>query len=441
MRDLETFWPVGSRRIRFLCNRGANGIDGFISSGLGAAAVSEHPLVIVTGDLAFYHDLNGLLAAKRHGLRATIIVINNDGGGIFSFLPQGACGDQVAEYFFTPHGLDFRGAAEMYGCVFTRVASWEQFRSAVAASLHAQQTTVIEVPSDRRAQRGVAPAHLGGRRRGCARGVKLMPDVRVGDVSLHVAVVGEGEPLMLLHGFTGSGAQWAPQVEAFAGKLPHHCGRSAGARPLGRAGRSGALPHGALCGGSSHAARRARGRACVLARILDGSAGGAWLSRWRIPGACARWCSKASHQASRIRSCVASASRTMKRSPTASSATASSVSSMTGCSSRCSLRRHASERRFSLRRARPAAPTAAVGLANTLRGMGTGAQEPLWDQLSTLAPPTLLVVGEEDMKFRAIAETMALRMPRATDGDHPAGRTCSPPGEREQRSTPACSGS
>jgi 2-succinyl-5-enolpyruvyl-6-hydroxy-3-cyclohexene-1-carboxylate synthase len=150
IRDLEAFWPVGSRRIRFLCNRGANGIDGFISSGLGAAAVSEHPVVIVTGDLAFYHDLNGLLAAKRHGLRATIIVINNDGGGIFSFLPQSACGDQVAEYFFTPHGLDFRGAAEMYGCVFTRVASWEQFRSAVVASLHAQRTTVIEVPSNRR---------------------------------------------------------------------------------------------------------------------------------------------------------------------------------------------------------------------------------------------------------------------------------------------------
>jgi 2-succinyl-5-enolpyruvyl-6-hydroxy-3-cyclohexene-1-carboxylate synthase len=149
IRDLETFWPVGSRRIRFLCNRGANGIDGFISSGLGAAAVSHHPTVIVTGDLAFYHDLNGLLAVKRHSLCATIIVINNDGGGIFSFLPQGACGDRVADYFFTPHGLDFRGAAEMYGCLFTRVASWEQFRSAVMASLRAQQTTVIEVPSDR----------------------------------------------------------------------------------------------------------------------------------------------------------------------------------------------------------------------------------------------------------------------------------------------------
>jgi 2-succinyl-5-enolpyruvyl-6-hydroxy-3-cyclohexene-1-carboxylate synthase len=150
IRDLESFWPTGPRAIRFLCNRGANGIDGFVSSGLGAAAVSDQPVVIVTGDLGFYHDLNGLLAVKRHGVRATIIVINNDGGGIFSFLPQGDCGEPMAEYFFTPHGLDFRGAAEMYGCAFTRVASWDQFRAAVTSSLQAERTSVIEVPSERR---------------------------------------------------------------------------------------------------------------------------------------------------------------------------------------------------------------------------------------------------------------------------------------------------
>ncbi|MFI5394975.1 MAG: 2-succinyl-5-enolpyruvyl-6-hydroxy-3-cyclohexene-1-carboxylic-acid synthase [Candidatus Binatia bacterium] len=150
IRDLESFWPTGPRAIRFLCNRGANGIDGFVSSGLGAAAASDRPVVIVTGDLGFYHDLNGLLAVKRHGVRATIVVINNDGGGIFSFLPQADCDDQVAEYFSTPHGLDFRSAAEMYGCAFTRVASWDQFRAVVASSLCAERTSVIEVPSDRR---------------------------------------------------------------------------------------------------------------------------------------------------------------------------------------------------------------------------------------------------------------------------------------------------
>lgn len=148
VRDLDVFWPAGNRSVRILCNRGANGIDGFVSAGLGAAAVSDGPVVLVTGDLGFYHDLNGLLAAKRYQVRATIIVLNNNGGGIFSYLPQAACGDQFAEYFLTPHGLDFRGAVEMYDCAFTRIASWSQFGEALVGSLRGNRTTVIEVPVD-----------------------------------------------------------------------------------------------------------------------------------------------------------------------------------------------------------------------------------------------------------------------------------------------------
>ena len=146
VRELEAFWPAGPRAVRMLCNRGASGIDGFVSSGLGAAAVSDGPVVVVTGDLGFYHDLNGLLAARRYGLRATIIVLNNDGGGIFSYLPQAECGAPFKEYFLTPHGLDFRGAVEMYACSFTRVASWQEFRATLDDALHGPSTTVIEVP-------------------------------------------------------------------------------------------------------------------------------------------------------------------------------------------------------------------------------------------------------------------------------------------------------
>ena len=149
VRDLESFWPVGRKRLRLLCNRGANGIDGLVSSGLGAAAACGAPLVMVTGDLGFYHDLNGLLAIKRYGLRATIVVLNNDGGGIFSFLPQAECGQAFEEFFLTPHGLDFRGAVEMYGARFTRIASWEEFRAAVRAAVEAPFTTVVEVPIER----------------------------------------------------------------------------------------------------------------------------------------------------------------------------------------------------------------------------------------------------------------------------------------------------
>ena len=154
VRDLDTFWPSHGRSIRFLANRGANGIDGVVSSALGASATGEGPLTLVIGDLAFYHDLNGLLAAKLHRLRATIILTNNDGGGIFSFLPQAAYPEHFEQLFGTPHGLDFRPAAEMYGATFSRIADWRSFRAAVDAGSQAAGVTIVEVPTHR--QRNVS---------------------------------------------------------------------------------------------------------------------------------------------------------------------------------------------------------------------------------------------------------------------------------------------
>lgn len=149
VRDLETFFPGGDRALRFLGNRGANGIDGVISSALGAAAAGDGPLVLVIGDLSFYHDLNGLLAARRYPLNATIVLLNNDGGGIFSFLPQVEHPEHFEQLFGTPTGLGFQPAVEMYGCAFQRVATWPAFRAAVAASLAAPGVQVIEMRTER----------------------------------------------------------------------------------------------------------------------------------------------------------------------------------------------------------------------------------------------------------------------------------------------------
>ncbi|HEY8489662.1 MAG TPA: 2-succinyl-5-enolpyruvyl-6-hydroxy-3-cyclohexene-1-carboxylic-acid synthase, partial [Dehalococcoidia bacterium] len=151
VRDLDTFFPPRERPVRFLANRGASGIDGVVSSALGAAAASPGPLLLVLGDLSFYHDMNGLLAAKLHGLRATIVVLNNDGGGIFSFLPQAEHGEHFEELFGTPHGLSFAPVAELYGVGYRRVASWEEFRAAVADGLGSDGVQVVEVPTDRAA--------------------------------------------------------------------------------------------------------------------------------------------------------------------------------------------------------------------------------------------------------------------------------------------------
>lgn len=151
VRDLDTFFAGGPRFVRFLTNRGASGIDGVISAALGASAVSAGPLVLVIGDLSFYHDMNGLLAARRHSLQATIVLLHNDGGGIFSFLPQADDPEHFEELFGAPHGLDFRPAAEMYGLSYHRVGCWEEFRAAVQQSLGSPGVALVEVRTDRRA--------------------------------------------------------------------------------------------------------------------------------------------------------------------------------------------------------------------------------------------------------------------------------------------------
>lgn len=149
VRDLDSFFAGSERNIKVLCNRGANGIDGVVSSALGVAAVSEGPVVLVLGDLSAYHDLNGLLAAKLHKLNLTIVLLNNDGGGIFSFLPQSNYPNNFELLFGTPHGVDFEPAVRMYGGDFRRVQSWPEFEATFDKALHSDGLKVIEVPTNR----------------------------------------------------------------------------------------------------------------------------------------------------------------------------------------------------------------------------------------------------------------------------------------------------
>ncbi len=125
VRDLDRFTKPRHATIRVHSNRGASGIDGVVSSALGAACASEGPTVLVIGDIALYHDLNGLIAFGRADVDATIIVVNNDGGGIFELLPVRDHEPAYTELFRTPHGLDFEHAARMFGIPFDRVTDQE----------------------------------------------------------------------------------------------------------------------------------------------------------------------------------------------------------------------------------------------------------------------------------------------------------------------------
>src|SRR5438067_4872595 len=106
IRDVETFAAARPDPPRVLANRGANGIDGTVSAAFGAASVGR-PVVLLVGDVALAHDIGGLLAARRHSLSLTIVLLNNDGGGIFHFLPVASQRDAFEEHVATPHGLDF----------------------------------------------------------------------------------------------------------------------------------------------------------------------------------------------------------------------------------------------------------------------------------------------------------------------------------------------
>ncbi|HYN52230.1 MAG TPA: hypothetical protein VES62_15020, partial [Thermoleophilaceae bacterium] len=109
IRDVEALFPQSGKGLRFLANRGANGIDGVISSALGAALATGRPTWLLTGELALLHDIGGLMAMRRAGVELNILCLDNGGGGIFDFLPLAAHADPALyeEHIATPAGMDF----------------------------------------------------------------------------------------------------------------------------------------------------------------------------------------------------------------------------------------------------------------------------------------------------------------------------------------------
>ena len=150
IRDVDTFWPAAAPGQRFLANRGASGIDGLVSTGLGAAAAAPGlPTVVLLGDLSLYHDMNGLWAARRHGLRAAIVVLDNDGGGIFGFLPQAEHPDVFEELFGTPLGLRMADVARLYGLAFHEARDAAALPGVLGGALAGEGVALVRVPFDR----------------------------------------------------------------------------------------------------------------------------------------------------------------------------------------------------------------------------------------------------------------------------------------------------
>ncbi|PSQ17212.1 2-succinyl-5-enolpyruvyl-6-hydroxy-3-cyclohexene-1-carboxylic-acid synthase [Halobacteriales archaeon QS_8_69_26] len=147
VRDLDRFARPRAVDLTVLGNRGASGIDGIVSTALGCGHATEDPLTLVTGDLAFYHDMNGLLALGRLDVEATVVVVDNDGGGIFHMLPIEEFDPPFTEAFRTPHGLDFEPTADLYDLSFRRTDPGD-FEAAYRDAVDGKGSTVLSVEFD-----------------------------------------------------------------------------------------------------------------------------------------------------------------------------------------------------------------------------------------------------------------------------------------------------
>jgi 2-succinyl-5-enolpyruvyl-6-hydroxy-3-cyclohexene-1-carboxylate synthase len=148
IRYVESYFPSSPKPIRFLSNRGANGIDGVVASAAGAAYATGQPTFVLIGEIALLHDVGGLLAASRAGIDLTVVCVNNGGGGIFDFLPVAEHADAAAyeKHIATPAGVDLAALAALARIDHARVATPSELAAALERGTH-----LIELPADRAA--------------------------------------------------------------------------------------------------------------------------------------------------------------------------------------------------------------------------------------------------------------------------------------------------
>ncbi|MDC3412398.1 2-succinyl-5-enolpyruvyl-6-hydroxy-3-cyclohexene-1-carboxylic-acid synthase [Aquibacillus sp. 3ASR75-11] len=148
IRDVDTFMLRSEKQLFVFGNRGVNGIDGITSSALGAASHGERVTLLI-GDLSFFHDMNGLLVGKQYHIPLTIVLINNNGGGIFSFLPQSEHQKHFEVLFGTPMDIELEKAVVMYGGFYQNPATWQEYEEALQKSYQTPGLSVIEINTNR----------------------------------------------------------------------------------------------------------------------------------------------------------------------------------------------------------------------------------------------------------------------------------------------------
>lgn len=147
VRDFDSFANTSSKKINVYANRGASGIDGLISTSLGIASQSDLPTYLVIGDLSFYHDMNALPVKKNYSTPITIILINNNGGGIFEHLPISKQKGVFEKYFYTPLNLNYKNIAKGYGCGYHLIKNWSALRKKIQ-NFNKKRIEILEIKTN-----------------------------------------------------------------------------------------------------------------------------------------------------------------------------------------------------------------------------------------------------------------------------------------------------
>ena len=151
VREMNMFAAVDGNSAAVEYNRGVSGIDGTIATAVGYANGRRSPVTLVVGDLTFLHDLNSLKLVHDSTFPITIVVFNNDGGGIFSFLPVASQTKDFEKFFGTPHGLSFKHVAGQFGLDYFRPESIKEFSQCYIACQSSNKSSIIEVTTNRSA--------------------------------------------------------------------------------------------------------------------------------------------------------------------------------------------------------------------------------------------------------------------------------------------------
>ena len=149
IRQIDMYGAPGTRKIVFGSNRGASGIDGTIATAIGFSRGLNKRCTLLTGDLAFLHDLNSMAMLRDLKRPMVIVVLNNNGGGIFSFLPVSQFHKDFEKYFGTPHHLTFSAAADLFSLNYARPQTAEEFLKTYNVALKSRETTIIEITTNR----------------------------------------------------------------------------------------------------------------------------------------------------------------------------------------------------------------------------------------------------------------------------------------------------